>query len=72
MATVNSVGRAFLPGQLLHRLGKADVAWLTPLLHDHVHMLGKSEFTLSPEVALGHLRPLRDPSSLEEYLNRIP
>ncbi|OLV16860.1 Tn3 family transposase [Deinococcus marmoris] len=55
-----------------HPVLEADVARLTPLLHDHIHMLGKYDFTLSPEVAQGQLRPLRDPSSLEEYLNRIP
>ena len=55
-----------------HPVMEADVARLTPLLHEHVNMLGKYDFTLSDEVAQGKLRRLRDPSSLEEYINRIP
>ena len=55
-----------------HQVLEADVARLTPLLHEHVNMLGRYDFTLSDEVAQGKLRRLRDPSSLEEYLNRIP
>ena len=55
-----------------HPVKDEDVARLTPLLHEHVNMLGKYDFTLAEEVAQGQLRPLRDPSSLEEYINRIP
>lgn len=49
-----------------------DVARLTPLLHGHVNMLGKYDFTLSEDVAQGKLRSLCDPYSLEEYINQIP
>ena len=48
------------------------MARLTPLLHDHIHMLGKYDFTLPEAVAQGQLRPLWDPASLEEYLGQIP
>ena len=59
----------------LRRLGKieneADIARLSPLLHEHVNMLGKYDFTLPDDVAEGKLRRLRDPESLEEYLALI-
>lgn len=54
-----------------HQVLEADVARLTPLLHEHVNMLGRYDFTLPEEIAQGQLRRLRDPSSLGEYLNRI-
>lgn len=49
-----------------------DEARLSPLLPEHVHMLGKYDFTLPDEIARGLLRPLCDPDSLEEYLAQIP
>ncbi|WP_420594234.1 hypothetical protein [Deinococcus sp.] len=55
-----------------HPVLEADVARLTPLLHDHIHMLGKYDFTLPEAVAQGQLRPLRNPASLEDYPNQIP
>ena len=45
-----------------------DVARLSPLLHEHVNMLGKYDFTLPDAVAGGQLRPLRNPNSPEEWL----
>ena len=36
-----------------------DVARLSPLLHDHVNVLGRYDFTLPEAVAVGQLRPLR-------------
>ena len=48
-----------------------DVARLTPLLHEHVNMLGKYDFTLPEEIAQGQLRRLRDPNTLEAYLEQI-
>ncbi|SNS04349.1 Tn3 family transposase [Hymenobacter mucosus] len=36
-----------------------DVARLSPLLHEHVNMLGRYDFTLPESVAAGQLRPLR-------------
>lgn len=40
-----------------HPVNDEDVARLTPLLHEHVSMLGKYDFTLSEDVAQGNLRP---------------
>lgn len=49
-----------------------DVARLSPLLHEHVHMLGRYDFSLPEAVAQGQLRPLRDPHSLDAFLSQIP
>lgn len=48
-----------------------DVARLTPLVHEHVNMLGRYDFTLPEAVAAGQLRTLRDPNTLEAYLDQI-
>ncbi|GAA4006763.1 hypothetical protein GCM10022631_17940 [Deinococcus rubellus] len=47
------------------------MARLTPLLHGHVHMLGKYDFTLLEELAQGQLRRLHDPNTLEADLKQI-
>jgi hypothetical protein len=39
-----------------------DVARLSPLLHEHINMLGRYSFSMSEAVANGQLRPLRDPN----------
>ena len=39
-----------------------DVARLSPLLHEHINMLGRYSFSVPEAVAKGELRPLRDPS----------
>ena len=39
-----------------------DVARLSPLLHEHINMLGRYSFSVPESVAKGELRPLRDPS----------
>jgi hypothetical protein len=39
-----------------------DVARLSPLIHDHVNMLGRYSFAMPDIVAKGGLRPLRDPA----------
>ncbi|MCC3160156.1 Tn3 family transposase [Hymenobacter sp. 15J16-1T3B] len=49
-----------------------DVARLSPLLHEHINMLGRYDFTLPEGIAAGELRPLRDPTSLEERLAQLP
>ena len=41
---------------------EADVARLSPLLHEHINMLGRYSFSVSESVAKGELRPLRDPA----------
>lgn len=42
-----------------------DVARLSPLLHEHINMLGRYSFSVPEAVANGELRPLRDPMSEE-------
>lgn len=39
-----------------------DVARLSPLLHEHINMLGRYSFSVPDAVARGQLRPLRDPA----------
>ena len=39
-----------------------DVARLSPLIHDHINMLGRYSFVVSESVANGELRPLRNPN----------
>ena len=41
---------------------EADVARLSPLLHEHINMLGRYSFSMPEAVANGQLRPLRDPN----------
>jgi TnpA family transposase len=43
-----------------------DVAHLSPLLHEHVNMLGRYDFTLPESIAAGQLRPLRNPENWQE------
>lgn len=38
-----------------------DVARLSPLIHDHINMLGRYSFAVPEAVIRGELRPLRDP-----------
>jgi TnpA family transposase len=40
----------------------ADVARLSPLLHEHINMMGRYSFSMPEAVAKGELRPLRDPA----------
>jgi TnpA family transposase len=42
-----------------------DVARLSPLLHEHINMLGRYFFAIPDAVAKGELRPLRDPNTDE-------
>lgn len=37
-----------------------DVSRLSPLLHEHINMLGRYSFSVPESVAKGELRPLRD------------
>ena len=52
-------------------LAPGDVARLSPLLHEHINMLGRYDFTLPEGIIAGQLRPLRDPTSLEEQLAQL-
>lgn len=38
-----------------------DVARLSPLIHEHINMLGRYSLAVPEEVARGELRPLRNP-----------
>ena len=42
-----------------------DEARLSPLLHEHVNLLGRYSFVLSDVLASGDLRPFRDPDAPE-------
>ena len=39
-----------------------DVMRLSPLVHEHINMLGRYSFSMPEAVAKGELRPLRDPA----------
>jgi hypothetical protein len=44
-----------------------DVAWLSPLVFEHINLLGRYAFSVPEAVLRGELRPLRNPSdSIEE------
>ena len=43
-----------------------DVARLSPLGFDHINMLGRYAFILPDQIARGELRPLRDPTSMDD------
>ena len=47
------------------------MARLTPLLYQHMNMLGNDDLTLPEEVAQGQLRHLCHPNTLEVYLKQI-
>ena len=49
-----------------------DVARLSPLLHEHINMLGRYDFTLPERVAAGELRPLRNLPNWQEQLVEFP
>ena len=42
-----------------------DVARLSPLLHEHINMLGRYSFSVPEAVANGELRPLRNPADTD-------
>lgn len=39
-----------------------DAARLSPLIFEHINLLGRYSFTVSEAVIRGELRPLRDPA----------
>jgi TnpA family transposase len=47
-------------------VASADVARLSPLVHQHINFQGRYSFALSEAIARGELRPLRDPSNRSE------
>lgn len=48
-----------------NRLGFTVQLRLSPLLHEHINMLGRYSFSVPDAVAKGELRPLRKPASDE-------
>ena len=44
-----------------------DLARVSPLMRDHVRVLGRYHFTLDESVAQGGLRQLREPAEFDEY-----
>jgi hypothetical protein len=42
-----------------------DVARLSPLIHEHINMLGRYSFVVPEPVVRGKLRPLRTPADEE-------
>src|SRR5258705_9103661 len=49
-----------------YQVYEADVARLSPLIHDHINMLGRYSFAMPETVARGELRPLRNPAVDQE------
>ena len=43
-----------------------DVQRLSPLLLDHVNVLGRYEFALKESIRQGQLRPLREPKKMDD------
>lgn len=44
-----------------------DLARVSPLIREHVRVLGRYHFTLDESVSGGGMRPLRDPAGFDEY-----
>src|SRR5580704_12019338 len=53
-------------GGIPYPVGEADVARLSPLVHEHINMLGRYSFAMPETVARGELRPLRNPAVDQE------
>jgi TnpA family transposase len=49
-----------------------DLARISPLVREHVHVLGRYQFTLEKTVAEGGMHPLRDPTQIDEYELLVP
>jgi hypothetical protein len=47
-------------------LEKLDLARISPLVFDHINLLGRYSFSLPDSVQRGQLRPLRNPSEATE------
>jgi hypothetical protein len=50
-----------------YRVQDDDVARLSPLMHEHINMLGRYALTVPEAVAKGDLRPLRDPADADQH-----
>ena len=49
-----------------------DVERLSPLLLEHINVLGRYQFTLKESIRQGQLRPLRIPDELEDLAAEQP
>jgi hypothetical protein len=45
-----------------------DIARLSPLVYEHINVLGRYAFSLPEAVSRGELRPLRNPSDVDEEI----
>jgi Tn3 transposase DDE domain-containing protein len=59
-----------------HHLKSEDVARISPLIFEHINLLGRYAFSVPEAVSRGELRPLRNPTKsskrlLENCLNRF-
>ena len=68
-------GRPVVPGDSSHLeqlrkegypVNAEDVARLSPLMSDHINVLGRYAFAMPEAVARGELRPLRNPNAEED------
>jgi hypothetical protein len=48
-----------------HLIKDEDIARLSPLVHEHINMLGRYSFAVPESVIKGNLRPLRNPKEEE-------
>jgi len=46
----------------------AHIARLSPLIHEHINMLGRYNFELDTSIIQGNLRPLRELLPIDEWL----
>jgi len=44
-----------------------DVTRLSPLTHEHIHMLGRYMFVVDPAVEAGLMRPIKERNEIDEY-----
>ncbi len=49
-----------------------NLARISPLVREHIHVLGRYQFTLEESIAEGGVRPLRDPAEIDEYELLVP
>lgn len=59
-----AVGHLRLEGE---EVREEDLARISPLMHSHIHFMGRYHFRLDESVAEGGLRPLRDPAEGNEF-----
>jgi Tn3 transposase DDE domain len=45
-----------------------DIARLSPLVYEHINVLGRYAFSLPEAVSRGELRPLRNPADVDEEI----